>query len=52
MCAAALAKAGVSLRVIDKRAQQVTIGHADALMYRSLEVMHVNVTCHVPCTSV
>jgi choline dehydrogenase-like flavoprotein len=41
MCATALERAGVRIRIIDKRPKQVTIGHADALMPRSLEVMHV-----------
>jgi hypothetical protein len=41
MCATALAAAGITVRIIDKRAQQVMIGHADGVMPRSLEVLQV-----------
>lgn len=44
MCATALAAAGIQVRIVDKRAQRVMIGHADGVMPRSLEVLQVRVT--------
>jgi phenol 2-monooxygenase len=41
MAATALTKAGVSVRIVDKRANRVTVGHADGVQPRTVEVLHV-----------
>jgi phenol 2-monooxygenase len=43
MCAVALARAGVPIRIIDKRAERVKVGHADGLMPRTMEVLQVSI---------
>jgi ribulose 1,5-bisphosphate synthetase/thiazole synthase len=41
----ALTRAGVSVRVVDKRAQKVMVGHADGGQARTMEVLHVRPSC-------
>jgi phenol 2-monooxygenase len=51
MCAVALARAGVPIRIIDKRAERVKVGHADGLMPRTMEVLQVSVVQLSLCLS-
>lgn len=44
MAAMALTRAGVSVRVVDKRAQRVMVGHADGGQARTMEVLHVRLS--------
>ncbi|KAI0675874.1 FAD binding domain-containing protein [Trametes maxima] len=39
MCANALAQAGIHVRIIDKRAGRVQVGHADGIHARTLEIL-------------
>lgn len=41
MCAYALAKAGVDVRVIEKRASRIAAGQADGIQPRTIEVLQV-----------
>jgi phenol 2-monooxygenase len=43
MAATALTKAGVNVRIVDKRTNRVTVGHADGLQARTVEVLHVRI---------
>ncbi|KAI0642306.1 FAD binding domain-containing protein [Trametes meyenii] len=39
MCANALAQAGVHVRIVDKRASRIQVGHADGIHARTLEIL-------------
>ncbi|KAI0773244.1 FAD binding domain-containing protein [Trametes elegans] len=39
MCATALVRAGVRVRIVDKRAEHVLTGHADGIQARTLEIL-------------
>ncbi|KAG8781923.1 hypothetical protein FRC12_021404 [Ceratobasidium sp. 428] len=41
MCAHGLAKAGVNVRIVDKRPSKVAAGQADGIQPRTLEVLQV-----------
>ncbi|KZT22586.1 hypothetical protein NEOLEDRAFT_1071260 [Neolentinus lepideus HHB14362 ss-1] len=40
MCAQALARAGVKVKIIDKRPNKVSVGHADGIQPRTIEVFN------------
>lgn len=42
MCAHGLAKAGVNVRIIDKRSSKVVAGQADGIQPLTLEVLQVS----------
>lgn len=44
MCAHGLAKAGVDVRIVDKRPSKVAAGQADGIQPRTLEVLQVSAT--------
>jgi phenol 2-monooxygenase len=46
MCATGLARAGLKIHIVDKRAHQVKVGHADGFQMRTLEVLQVGTTHH------
>lgn len=41
MCANGLAKAGVNVRIIDKRPEAIPAGQADGIQPRTIEVLQV-----------
>jgi phenol 2-monooxygenase (NADPH) len=52
MAATALTKAGVGVRIIDKRSQRVMVGHADGGQPRTIEVLHVRpLNCSIDSTN-
>jgi flavin-dependent dehydrogenase len=45
MCTLALARAGVNVRVIDKRSTKILVGQASGIQPRTIEVLQVRLHC-------